>query len=370
MNILVIDDQPIIGTIIHDALAGDSIGVFYADSGLRGVEMLRDHLHEISLIILDYHMPDMDGWDTCALLREIAPCIPIVPCTASAEPLTLHELGCLPVLRKADLMHNRARVRAAILHTMNQSPPQMAIPPATLTRLTGLIRDQHERREPVEYSRSTRVSYASTLEAIIVARVATRSVAIRALLSEITPFQIGLETTKGSDVGAWLTIRSRATQVIVVGSQDIDLLDEIEEIAASVAVLVIAAGLADALILDAHPLITAMVIEHPNTTVVQIDLAAAAGAMLDGKRYRPDPLTTPFVLPDGRKCIRKDIFPVLLHELAGDRDIEEIAERLGMTARSYRRVRLRLYERLRIEPDQRRLREWVDTWWREHQPLA
>jgi DNA-binding NarL/FixJ family response regulator len=58
----------------------------------------------VDLIILDITMHALDGYDTCARIRQLAPAIPILPYTGVATDTDLaaylHELACTPLLRK------------------------------------------------------------------------------------------------------------------------------------------------------------------------------------------------------------------------------------------------------------------------------
>ena len=372
MNILVIDDQPAISAIIHDALRDDGIGVFSANSGQRGVELLSEHLHEITMIVLDYHMPDMNGWDTCAMLRELAPNIPIVPCTSSAEPLTLHELGCLPIMRKSELMNDRTRIRAAILHRMTMPIPAPP-PPATLHRLTTLIRVEQEmqqRQAKAPTSEEAR-ERSSKLEALVIADVASRATALSSLINTISGIRVALETTSYTDVVTWFDIPSAGTSVIVASPHDIKF---VEAIIAAVnkptppPVLIIAPDFADALMVRDLEYVTALVIEHHNDAVVQVMVGYAVSAIHAGNSYRPPAVLNPCA--DDERFARIEMVRVLMVELTEAASIPAKAALLGLNEKSFRRVRSKLYDRLGIPPEPQFLRDWVNEWWRKSLPVA
>ena len=78
-TLLVIDDDPLIADIIQ--ALDPNWEVLSARDGLRGLDMLRHRVaaeQPPDLIILDIQMPGFDGYDTCILIRAIAPTIPIV----------------------------------------------------------------------------------------------------------------------------------------------------------------------------------------------------------------------------------------------------------------------------------------------------
>ena len=66
-KILVIDDDADIVSVVHDILSTEGFDVLTAESGTRGLEMLRDNTPD--LIILDLKMPGMSG---VGFLNEIS----------------------------------------------------------------------------------------------------------------------------------------------------------------------------------------------------------------------------------------------------------------------------------------------------------
>ncbi|HSJ24994.1 MAG TPA: response regulator [Longimicrobiales bacterium] len=69
-NILVVDDEPYIGRIIQLKLEGSPYAVDVCQDGAAALDRLRtdDPVH---LILLDIMMPDMNGFEVLARLREI-----------------------------------------------------------------------------------------------------------------------------------------------------------------------------------------------------------------------------------------------------------------------------------------------------------
>jgi DNA-binding response OmpR family regulator len=81
-RILIVDDEPRIIHFIRLNLEHDGFQVFDAPSGVRALEQLRDRLPD--LILLDVMMPDLDGFETLRLIREIST-VPVIMLTAKGE---------------------------------------------------------------------------------------------------------------------------------------------------------------------------------------------------------------------------------------------------------------------------------------------
>jgi DNA-binding response OmpR family regulator len=81
-RILVVDDEPRIIHFIRLNLEHDGFEVFEANSGPEALEQLRDQLPD--LVLLDIMMPDLDGFETLRLIREISN-VPVIMLTAKGE---------------------------------------------------------------------------------------------------------------------------------------------------------------------------------------------------------------------------------------------------------------------------------------------
>ena len=82
MNILIIDDDPSILTMVEGILAANGYDVRSALDGSRGVELTREW--DPDLILLDIMMPEIDGYTTARLIRGFSS-TPIIFLTAKAE---------------------------------------------------------------------------------------------------------------------------------------------------------------------------------------------------------------------------------------------------------------------------------------------
>jgi len=68
-KILLVDDEPDILEILKYNFEKENYIVYTAHDGLKGIEVAKKHNPD--LIILDVMMPNLDGIETCRLLREI-----------------------------------------------------------------------------------------------------------------------------------------------------------------------------------------------------------------------------------------------------------------------------------------------------------
>ncbi len=81
-RVLVVDDEPRMIHFIRLNLEHDGYEVIEATSGTEALDNLRDRLPD--LILLDVMMPEMDGFETLQLLREIST-VPVIMLTAKGE---------------------------------------------------------------------------------------------------------------------------------------------------------------------------------------------------------------------------------------------------------------------------------------------
>jgi CheY-like chemotaxis protein len=82
-RVLVVDDESIVARSIKRLLDHDGHDVQTADSGATALAILE---HEaFDLIITDYTMPDMNGVELAALIKERRPALMVVMVTAFAD---------------------------------------------------------------------------------------------------------------------------------------------------------------------------------------------------------------------------------------------------------------------------------------------
>ena len=81
-RVLVVDDEPRMIHFIRLNLEHDGFEVYEATSGIKTLDQLRDQLPD--LILLDVMMPDIDGFETLRLIREISN-VPVIMLTAKGD---------------------------------------------------------------------------------------------------------------------------------------------------------------------------------------------------------------------------------------------------------------------------------------------
>ena len=72
-TILIVDDEEMLLTAVSAMLQVLGFNVIAATNGSEAVAIFRERKDEISCVLLDLTMPEMDGWETLAVLREINP---------------------------------------------------------------------------------------------------------------------------------------------------------------------------------------------------------------------------------------------------------------------------------------------------------
>ena len=117
-HILVIDDEPQILRALHTILTEKGFKVTSASRGEEGLVLAAANLPE--LIILDLGLPDMDGIDVCARLREWTDC-PIIVLSVrdtEREKVAALDKGADDYLTKPfGIEELLARVRVALRHS-------------------------------------------------------------------------------------------------------------------------------------------------------------------------------------------------------------------------------------------------------------
>ncbi|MGD8813696.1 MAG: response regulator transcription factor [Anaerolineales bacterium] len=123
-RILVVDDEPRMIDFIRLNLEHDGFEVSQAESGLVALEQLRDQLPD--LVLLDIMMPDLNGFETLKMMREIST-VPVIMLTAKGEEddrVRGLELGADDYVTKPFSPRELvSRVRAVLRRTQMPSTP-------------------------------------------------------------------------------------------------------------------------------------------------------------------------------------------------------------------------------------------------------
>ena len=82
-TILIVDDESRMRKLLSDFLTKNGYSVLEAENGKQALDIFLSE-KDISLMILDVMMPEMDGWEVCREVRKSS-ALPIIMLTARAE---------------------------------------------------------------------------------------------------------------------------------------------------------------------------------------------------------------------------------------------------------------------------------------------
>jgi two-component system cell cycle sensor histidine kinase/response regulator CckA len=85
--ILIVDDEISVSTVAQRLLERDGFSTLVANSGSAGVALFEQHLHAVSLALVDFTMPDIDGASLCAELRQRRRDLPVVVMSGHDESM-------------------------------------------------------------------------------------------------------------------------------------------------------------------------------------------------------------------------------------------------------------------------------------------
>lgn len=82
-QIIVVDDDEKITSLLRRSLAFEGYEVLTASNGTEGLKLML--MHEPDLLVLDVMMPQLDGWEVCRRVREGGSSVPILMLTAKDD---------------------------------------------------------------------------------------------------------------------------------------------------------------------------------------------------------------------------------------------------------------------------------------------
>ena len=85
INVLVVDDEARMRKLIKDFLTKKEYEVMETEDGEKAIELYKENIDKIDLILLDVMMPKLDGWSVLRLIRQENKKIPIIMLTARSE---------------------------------------------------------------------------------------------------------------------------------------------------------------------------------------------------------------------------------------------------------------------------------------------
>jgi len=83
-HILLVEDNDINREIVYELLGGFGLKMDYAINGKEAFELFKTNQKKYDMILMDIHIPMMDGYEVTKHIRKIDPIIPIIALTANA----------------------------------------------------------------------------------------------------------------------------------------------------------------------------------------------------------------------------------------------------------------------------------------------
>jgi PAS domain S-box-containing protein len=89
LTVLLVDDEPAVREAVTRGLKRLGFTVLAAENGAKAVALFQEHAQQISLVLCDLTMPGMNGWETLAALRKLAPGLPAILSSGYNEAQTM-----------------------------------------------------------------------------------------------------------------------------------------------------------------------------------------------------------------------------------------------------------------------------------------
>ena len=86
-TVLVIDDDPTVRDVLREVILGAGFEVLTAPSPAKGLGIIHHADGNLRAVVLDYHMPGLNGADTLQHLRALRPNIKIIGLTGVAATM-------------------------------------------------------------------------------------------------------------------------------------------------------------------------------------------------------------------------------------------------------------------------------------------
>ena len=117
-TVLLIDDEEMIREMAATMLTRMGYKVLTAMDGVAALQIFKNHLHEVAVVLSDLSMPRMNGWETLAALRQIRPDIPVILASGHDQSKVL--VGDHPDLPQVFLHkpYRKAELQAALARAM------------------------------------------------------------------------------------------------------------------------------------------------------------------------------------------------------------------------------------------------------------
>jgi CheY-like chemotaxis protein len=126
-GVLVVDDDNMVRIMVQLGLEEDGFNVWPACNGREAIQLYQTHRDRITIVLLDVHMPGLDGPATLDALRNLDP--DVLACFMSGdlgdyEPEELRRRGAAHVITKPFLLKDLA----LILRHLTRGAPADLLP--------------------------------------------------------------------------------------------------------------------------------------------------------------------------------------------------------------------------------------------------
>ena len=121
-TILVVDDEPVVRNFAQAALVHLGYRVLLAENGTECVKLFRNLHTEISLVLLDFTMPVMNGEETFENLRGISPEMPVILSSGLSHAITAERFRGKAVAGFLSKPYTGAQLSDAIASALQGEP--------------------------------------------------------------------------------------------------------------------------------------------------------------------------------------------------------------------------------------------------------
>ena len=97
-TVLVVDDEPLILNVAEQSLVAAGYRAVKAALGSEALNIVAND--PVDLVLLDLNMPNLDGWQTLELLRQMAPSLPVLIMSGSSSEQEVEEHGADRLIQK------------------------------------------------------------------------------------------------------------------------------------------------------------------------------------------------------------------------------------------------------------------------------
>lgn len=123
LNILVVDDEKEVGSVLDELLSDEGHRVRVADDGSKAISMLEKH--QFDLVITDLGMRGVTGWDVASAAKRIAPRLPVIMLTGWVDSVREEKSQ----RRKVDMVLSKPAKRDELVRAITQVVSQKGLPP-------------------------------------------------------------------------------------------------------------------------------------------------------------------------------------------------------------------------------------------------